>query len=92
MSLEGARRAAVLVPIIGDEDSLALLLTRRTEKVSTHRGQVAFPGGRVEPDDRGPEDTALREAEEEVALYRRHVEILGLLGASRSSTSQGKGT
>ena len=79
VDLSGARRAAVLVPLIGAEDELALLLTRRTEAVSTHRGQVAFPGGRVEPHDAGPEDTALREAEEEVALHRGHVDILGLL-------------
>ena len=79
VDFEGERRAAVLVPIIGDEGELSLLLTRRTEVVSTHRGQVAFPGGRVEPHDSGPEDTALREAEEEVALGRENVEVLGLL-------------
>src|SRR5207249_1662656 len=56
-----------------------LLLTRRTEDLPTHAGQVAFPGGLVEPGEDDPVNTALREAEEEVGLPRDVVEVLGLL-------------
>ena len=72
-------RAAVLVPIIDDGGPLRLLLTRRTEDLPTHQGQVAFPGGHVDPDDADPAATALREAEEEVGLSPAHVEVIGLL-------------
>lgn len=73
------RRAAVLVPIVEDGGPERLILTRRAETLPTHRGQVAFPGGIIEAQDRGPEETALREAEEEIGLPRSAVEILGLL-------------
>jgi 8-oxo-dGTP pyrophosphatase MutT (NUDIX family) len=72
-------RAAVLVPIVDDGGPLRLLLTRRTEDLPTHAGQVAFPGGLVEPGDEDPVNTALREAEEEVGLPKGAVEVLGLL-------------
>lgn len=77
--LERPRRAAVLVPIIDDGGPLRLLLTRRTEDLPTHAGQVAFPGGLVEPGEDDPATTALREAEEEIGLPAEAVEILGLL-------------
>ena len=73
------QRAAVLVPIVDDGGPLRLLLTRRTEDLPTHAGQVAFPGGLVEPGDEDPVNTALREAEEEVGLPKGAVEVLGLL-------------
>lgn len=73
------QRAAILVPLIDDEGPPRLLLTRRTETLSTHKGQVAFPGGRTEPADRDIVETALREAEEEVGLPRDRVEVLGRL-------------
>ncbi len=73
------RRAAVLVPIVDDGGPLRLLLTRRTEDLPTHAGQVAFPGGLVEPGEDDPVNTALREAEEEVGLPKEAVEVLGLL-------------
>jgi 8-oxo-dGTP pyrophosphatase MutT (NUDIX family) len=72
-------RAAVLVPILDDEGPLRLLLTRRTEGLPTHQGQVAFPGGFVLPEDRDPIRTALREAEEEIGLPPAAVEVLGML-------------
>lgn len=56
-----------------------MLLTRRTEYLANHAGQVSFPGGHVEPDDLTPEDAALRETEEEIGLGRRHVTLLGRL-------------
>ncbi|MGB0645983.1 MAG: CoA pyrophosphatase [Bradymonadia bacterium] len=73
------RRAAVLVPLIVTPDSVDLLLTRRAEHLSSHRGQVAFPGGGVEPGDENLVQTALREAREEVSLMPELVEVLGLL-------------
>jgi 8-oxo-dGTP pyrophosphatase MutT (NUDIX family) len=73
------RRAAVLVPIVDDGGPLRLLLTRRTEDLPTHAGQVAFPGGLVEAGEDDPVSTALREAEEEVGLPKEAVEVLGLL-------------
>jgi 8-oxo-dGTP pyrophosphatase MutT (NUDIX family) len=77
--LERPRRAAVLVPIVDDGGALRLLLTRRTEDLPTHAGQVAFPGGLVEPGEDDPVKTALREAEEEIDLPPGAVEVLGLL-------------
>lgn len=71
-------RAAVLVPLLVDADPLRLLLTRRTDGIS-HAGQVAFPGGRVDPTDEDLVHTALREAEEEIALPPDRVEVIGLL-------------
>ena len=56
-----------------------VLLTRRTETVGTHKGQISFPGGRAEPDDPSIHHTALREAEEEIGLAAEKVEILGEL-------------
>lgn len=69
--------AAVLVPIIAHPEGLTVLFTRRTVHLKAHSGQVSFPGGRAEPDDPTPEDTALREAEEEIGLARARVEVLG---------------
>ncbi|WP_218044711.1 CoA pyrophosphatase [Aestuariispira insulae] len=71
--------AAVLVPIIEREDGLTVLLTKRTDHLNDHAGQVSFPGGRVEPDDDSLIETALRETEEEIGLDRRHIETIGQL-------------
>jgi 8-oxo-dGTP pyrophosphatase MutT (NUDIX family) len=70
--------AAVLVPLVM-RDELMLLLTLRTSNLSTHSGQVAFPGGRTDATDRDAVHTALREAEEEIGLPDDHVEVLGSL-------------
>lgn len=70
--------AAVLVPLVM-RDELMLLLTLRTTNLSTHSGQVAFPGGRSDPTDRDAVHTALREADEEIGLPGEHVEVLGTL-------------
>jgi 8-oxo-dGTP pyrophosphatase MutT (NUDIX family) len=74
-----ARPSAVLVPLFKRDDAWHVLLTRRTEHLATHKGQIAFPGGKVDPADRDPIETALREAEEEIGLARRDVRVLGLL-------------
>lgn len=73
------RAAAVLVPLVLREQGLQVLLTRRTEALKDHAGQISFPGGGVDAGDADVWDTALREAEEEIGLDRRHVEPLGLL-------------
>ncbi len=72
-----ARAAAVLVPIIEREGELNLVYIRRSDIVESHRGQVAFPGGRVNPEDRTLLDTALREAQEEVNIEPHTVDVLG---------------
>jgi 8-oxo-dGTP pyrophosphatase MutT (NUDIX family) len=71
--------AAVLVPLYQDEDRWHVLFTRRTENVDSHRGQVSFPGGRIEEYDSGPEAAALREAQEEIGLAPKDVVLLGRL-------------
>jgi len=71
--------AAVLVPIVNRPAGASLLLTRRTERLQDHAGQVSFPGGGREQGDRDPVETALRETEEEIGLDRRYVEVLGFL-------------
>jgi 8-oxo-dGTP pyrophosphatase MutT (NUDIX family) len=71
--------AAVLVPLYQDADRWHVLFTRRTESVDSHRGQVSFPGGRIEVDDAGPEAAALREAQEEIGLSPDTVDVLGTL-------------
>ncbi len=73
------RPAAVLAPIQERSDGDYLILTLRADNLSSHSGQVAFPGGRVDPDDNGPLATALRETEEEIGVDPGHVHILGQL-------------
>jgi len=73
--------AAVLVPLVQREDrgdgGLNVLLTRRTEHLRDHAGQISFPGGRAEPEDGGPAATALREAREEVGLAPDCIDVIG---------------
>lgn len=73
-----AREAAVLIPVVRRPD-LTVLLTQRPSAMRSHPGQVAFPGGKVDPEDGTPLNAALRETEEEVGLSRRHVAPLGYL-------------
>jgi len=71
---EGLKPAAVLVALVGE----SLLFTVRSSTLSHHRGQISFPGGRLEPGE-GPLEAALREAEEEVGLVSALVTPLGAL-------------
>lgn len=71
--------AAVLIGLVDRPEGLTVLLTRRTAHLNNHPGQISFPGGRAESYDADAADTALREAQEETGLARRHVEILGAL-------------
>lgn len=73
------RAAAVLAPVIRRGDALSLLLTVRAGHLRSHSGQISFPGGGCDADDRGAVDTALREAREEVGLDPERVEVLGYL-------------
>jgi 8-oxo-dGTP pyrophosphatase MutT (NUDIX family) len=78
-ALDGFRPAAVLIPLLWDGDGWHLLFTRRTETVQSHKGQVSFPGGGADPGDLTLENTALREAFEEIGLLPQDVTILGRL-------------
>nr|WP_186367604.1 CoA pyrophosphatase [Yersinia aldovae] len=80
-----SRHAAVLIPIICRPEP-TLLLTRRSNHLRKHAGQVAFPGGKADHDDRSLIDTALREAEEEVAIPASSVHVLGQLAPLDSSS------
>lgn len=72
-----ATPAAVLVPLYFTEGVWNILFTRRTDQVDVHRGQVSYPGGRIEARDGGPVGAALREAEEEIGLDPSLVNVLG---------------
>ncbi len=74
-----ARRGEVLILLYPGEGTLSFVLTRRTETVATHKGQIALPGGSQEPGDLHPGDAALREACEELGVCRAQVELLGRL-------------
>ena len=74
-----ARPAAVLIPIYWYAGDWNLLYTRRTESVESHRGQVSFPGGAIEPEDKTAADAALREAGEEIGIHAADVDVIGHL-------------
>ena len=74
---EHARRAAVLMPILPHNKEFCFLLTQRTHKVETHKGQISFPGGIQEDSDSNLLQTALRETWEEIGLASEGIHILG---------------
>jgi len=71
--------AAVLIPIVDRSEGPTVLLTQRSGALRSHSGQIAFPGGRIDPGDDGPLGAALREAEEEIGLARRFIAPIGYL-------------
>ena len=72
--------AAVLAPLFEDElGEVRVVLTKRPDTMPTHAGHISFPGGRPDPGDRGPVETAIREAREEVGIDEHQVEVLGFL-------------
>ncbi len=79
------RPAAVLIAV--REETQTLLLTKRSTALKHHPGQVAFPGGKIDPGDDGPVGAALREAREEIGLPESQVEVLGTLPPHETVTS-----
>jgi len=82
---DGLRNAAVLIPLV-EREQWHVLLTKRTDHLNNHAGQVSFPGGRADAEDHSPLDTALREAEEEVGIQPSLIETVGLLEAHKTVT------
>lgn len=82
----GGTPAAVLVPLVRRDDGLRVLLTRRSDNLEHHAGQISFPGGRIEAEDPTPAHAALREAWEETGLPAAAVELLGTLPHYRTTT------
>lgn len=74
---DGLRDAAVLIPVVDRGAEATVLLTQRTETLRSHSGQVAFPGGRIDPTDVSAEDAALRETLEEIGLPASAIEVIG---------------
>jgi 8-oxo-dGTP pyrophosphatase MutT (NUDIX family) len=73
------REAGVLIPFMETESGAFVLLTKRSSHLKHHPGQIAFPGGKVDPSDDGPVSAALREAHEEIGLHSSNVTVLGTL-------------
>lgn len=71
--------AAVLVPLVFFQDEWHILYTRRTDRVESHKGQVSFPGGACDEGETTPEQTALREADEEIGIRPGDVKVIGRL-------------
>jgi 8-oxo-dGTP pyrophosphatase MutT (NUDIX family) len=71
--------AAVLIPLVERGEGLTVLLTERASQLKNHAGQISFPGGRIEAEDLGPREAALREAHEEIGLAARFVTVIGYL-------------
>jgi 8-oxo-dGTP pyrophosphatase MutT (NUDIX family) len=83
-----SRGAAVLMPIFELDGDLHVVYIRRSDHVESHRGQVAFPGGRVDPTDETLLHTALREAQEEVGIDPASVDVLGGFEGTVARTSE----
>lgn len=77
----GLREAAVLIAAVDRGTDSTLLLTKRNEKLRDHSGQIAFPGGRIDPTDSTPQAAALREAQEEIGLDPAGVDVVGSMPA-----------
>ncbi|MBI5209128.1 MAG: CoA pyrophosphatase [Elusimicrobia bacterium] len=79
IAIPGFVRAVTLVPIVSRPGGPVLVFTERSASLPSHAGQISFPGGRRERQDRTPRDTALREAREELAIAPESVDVLGRL-------------
>ncbi len=86
-TIPGYRRAAVLLPLYETEAGPHLVLTKRTEQVPTHKGQISFPGGGFQDGDGDLLGTALRETEEEIGLRRGDVDVVGVLDDTVTAAS-----
>jgi 8-oxo-dGTP pyrophosphatase MutT (NUDIX family) len=76
---DGLPLAAVLVPIHDRRGDLNVVFTKRTDRVQHHRGEISFPGGAMDPEDKDLAATAIRECEEEIGLQPEHIEMIGQL-------------
>lgn len=83
---KGGLPAAVLIGLVNRPAGPTVLLTKRTEHLRDHAGQICFPGGRIEPEDASIEAAALREAEEEIGLEPAKVDLISRLGAYNTTT------
>lgn len=79
MPVNDNRKACVMVTLVEKDAVLHLLLTKRTDDVEHHKGQISFPGGMVDDTDTSDADTALRELEEEIGVPRERITVLGTL-------------
>lgn len=77
--LTSARKSSVLLLLCPDNDNLFIPFIQRPVYEGVHSGQISFPGGKAEPEDHSPEDTALREAFEEIGIDRQNVQVVGRL-------------
>lgn len=80
------RPAAVLCALAPRGEGFNVILTRRSEQLKTHSGQVAFPGGKIDPTDPSPMAAALREAEEEIGLTADQVDVIGAIDRYETGT------
>ena len=76
--VKATRPAAVLIPVV-ERPEPTVLLTQRTPDLKSHSGQIAFPGGKIDPEDESPQAAALREAREEIGLDARFIDPIGYL-------------
>jgi len=83
--VSGLRDAAVLIAIT-DRPNPGVILVQRPDHMRNHPGQVAFPGGKIDPEDKDEIDAALREAHEEIALERKDVDVIGLTDSFQSGS------
>tara|TARA_Y100000817_G_scaffold248929_1_gene201152 strand:- start:143 stop:739 length:597 start_codon:yes stop_codon:yes gene_type:complete len=81
------RNSAVLVPLVEKSNGTEIILTIRSNALPSHAGQISFPGGKVDAEDKNPVDTAYREAFEEIGLSEKHIKRLGYLDITTTGTN-----
>lgn len=81
------RNSAVLVPLVEKSNGTEIILTIRSNDLPSHAGQIYFPGGKVDAEDKNPVDTAYREAFEEIGLSEKHIKRLGYLDITTTGTN-----
>tara|TARA_Y100000768_G_scaffold362990_1_gene322238 strand:+ start:2087 stop:2674 length:588 start_codon:yes stop_codon:yes gene_type:complete len=81
------RNSAVLVPLVEKSNGTEIILTIRSNDLPSHAGQISFPGGKVDAEDKNPVDTAYREAFEEIGLSEKHIKRIGYLDITTTGTN-----
>ncbi|MFW9924283.1 MAG: NUDIX hydrolase [Candidatus Thorarchaeota archaeon] len=84
---DGSKRGAVLIPIFEENNELIIIFTKRTEDLPTHKGQISFPGGKIEEKDNSLLACAYREVYEEIGIPAEKVEYLGELNQRKTNSS-----